>query len=162
MYLLRKGTKMPGYGFFKDIGTQQLNFLGNCQCRLNFWVTLCTHQKRAQVPKIDTPQTRVLSIVSTPGLFILNEVFLVFGGKYHNIRSPYLDRVTAPFIDSLLPNFGTHTKGRVCQKARPSVSWPDRPKCGLSVSSFHSHSNSIKSHCARKEVPFCCCDHSLP
>ena len=47
------------------IGTQQLNFLGNCQCRLNF-VDNMHKEARAQVSTFDTIQIEYyLSIVGT-------------------------------------------------------------------------------------------------
>ena len=38
-----------------SIDTQQLNFLGNCQCRLNFLDNMHI-EARAQVPIVDTTQ----------------------------------------------------------------------------------------------------------
>ena len=47
-----------------SIDTQQLNFLGNCQCRLNFLDNMHI-EARDQVPIFDTTQMRYLSIVGT-------------------------------------------------------------------------------------------------
>ena len=41
-----------------SIGTQQLDFLDNCQCKLNFWVACTPKQarpKNSAVPSILTP-----------------------------------------------------------------------------------------------------------
>ena len=46
------------------IGSQQLDFLGNCQCRLNFLDNMHI-EARAQVPIFDTTQMGYLSIVGT-------------------------------------------------------------------------------------------------
>ena len=49
-----------------EIGTQQLDFLGNCQCRLNFLDNIMHKETRAQVPIFDTTQKMgYLSIVGT-------------------------------------------------------------------------------------------------
>ena len=47
------------------IGTQQLDFLGNYQCRLNFLDNIMRKEARAQVPIFDTAQMGSLSIVGT-------------------------------------------------------------------------------------------------
>ena len=46
------------------IGMQQLDFLGNCQCRLSFLDNM-HKESRAQVPILDTTQMGCLSIVGT-------------------------------------------------------------------------------------------------
>ena len=47
------------------IGTQQLDFLDNCQCRLDFLDDIMHIEARAQVPIFDDTQMGYLSIVGT-------------------------------------------------------------------------------------------------
>ena len=51
------------------MGTQQLDFLGNYQCRLNFLDNIMHKEARAQVPIFDITQMGYLSIMGTWILF---------------------------------------------------------------------------------------------
>ena len=63
------------------IGTQQLDFLDNCQCKLNFWVMYVHTEPRAHVryPNL-TPNKWNFCVLN------LNGVFLLVVGR-HRIRS---------------------------------------------------------------------------
>ena len=63
------------------IDTQQLDFRGDCQCKLNFSDNMYK-EARAQVPIVDTTQMGYLSIVDTWTL-------LPFSGALYNINEVF-------------------------------------------------------------------------